>query len=230
SNGLVKAVQETIDIGKATGIPLMISHIKCLGPAAWGKSDEIIRMVQQAHDKGIKLIASQYPYYASYTSLNAMLIPPWVRSGGVKEMIMRFENSDTLKKVMKELSIKLAIRGGDSRIMISSKKNPDLNGKTLHQIAMKWGTGPEEATIRLLSDFPSTSAVSFSMEESDVVHFMEQPWVVTGSDGGGGHPRTYGTFVRKIRKYAREENILTMAEVIHRSTGETAEFLGLKKR
>lgn len=77
SNGLESAVQETINIGEATGIPLMISHIKCLGPAAWGTSDVIIKMIENAHLKGIKMIASQYPYEASQTSLKAMLIPSW---------------------------------------------------------------------------------------------------------------------------------------------------------
>src|SRR5690606_27406956 len=200
SNELVEAVQETLDIGEATGISLMISHIKCLGPSAWGSSNQIIKMIEDARAKGINIAANQYPYEASSTSLRAMLMPRWAESGGSKAMVKRFENPDTLRKILTGIRKNLSIRRGDSRILISSSFDTSLKGKTLHQIAVNWNLDPEDAAIKILKKYPSISGVSFSMEQDDLLNFMKQPWVMTGSDGGGSHPRTYGSFVKVIRE------------------------------
>lgn len=230
SHGLEQAIEETIEIGRATGIPLMISHIKCLGPSAWGLSEAIIQTIHNAQNEGISIVANQYPFNASHTSLKAMLIPAWAQAGGNAEMVKRLQNQDTLKEVMKGLSRNLSLRGGDSKIVISSKKNPAYHGKSLHQIAVETGQSPEEAAVTILTKHPGISGVSFSMEEDDIINFMKQPWVTTGSDAGGGHPRTYSSFIKKIKEYTIDQGILTMAEAIHRSTGLTATFFGMNDR
>ena len=230
SNGLIDAVQETLNIGEASGIPLMISHIKCLGPSAWGNSDEVIKMIEEAQGRGINITANQYPYEASSTSLRAMLMPRWAESGGSKEMIKRFENPDTLKKIMLGVRRNLALRGGDSRIMISSSNDASLKGKTLHQIAMDLNLEPEDAAISILRKYPAIGAISFSMEESDILNFMKRSWVMNGSDGGSGHPRGYGSFIKIIREYVLDRKILSMKEAIYRASGQTAEAFGMKER
>jgi N-acyl-D-amino-acid deacylase len=64
---------------------------------------------------------------------------------------------------------------------------------------------------------------------------------MVGSDGsalapygplgeGKAHPRNYGTFVRVLGKYAREEGVLTLAEAVHKMTGMPAARLGLSDR
>lgn len=228
SNELIKAVEETIGIGKATGITLMISHIKALGPAAWGKSGEVIRMIEDAQKEGIIVFANQYPYAASHTSLKAMVIPSEVQAGGDGKMIERLQQPD--RNLMQGISKNLALRGGDSRITISQTEDKTLIGKSLHDIAADWNKSPEEAIVDLLIEAPSTNAVSFSMDERDVDNFMARPWVLTGSDGGGRHPRAYGGFVRKIRKYSIEDEKIPLVNSINSATGHTAELLGLEGR
>ena len=39
--GLVKAVQEALEIGEKAQIPIHISHIKCLGKDVWGKARKL---------------------------------------------------------------------------------------------------------------------------------------------------------------------------------------------
>ena len=53
---------------------------------------------------------------------------------------------------------------------------------------------------------------------------------MTGSDGSDGHPRKYGTFPRKLRKYVFDEQVVTLPFAIRSSTSLTAETLGLKER
>jgi N-acyl-D-amino-acid deacylase len=64
------------------------------------------------------------------------------------------------------------------------------------------------------------------MQESDIRAFMVQPWTMTCSDGqltspgdGVPHPRSYGPYPRKLRRYVVEEKALTLERAIHSMTG-----------
>jgi len=65
------------------------------------------------------------------------------------------------------------------------------------------------------------------MNEDDVRAVMRHDFVATASDGsshlpGSGdqpHPRAYGTFPRKIRKYVVEEHVIPLETAIHSMTG-----------
>lgn len=230
SNKLIEAVQETLDIGEKAGIRLHISHIKCLGPAAWGNSRAIVAMVEEAQQTGQTVKACQYPYLASRTSLAAMLIPRWAQSGGKSEMVRRFDHPDTLQLIVEEMAINLALRGGDHRILLFVREGMGIQGKTLHEIAAERNLGPEKTAIELLKEDPGLGGISFSMTEDDVEEFMVQPWVMTCSDGGGEHPRVFGSFAHKIREYVLERNLLSMADFVNRSSGETARYFGLDRR
>jgi N-acyl-D-amino-acid deacylase len=66
---------------------------------------------------------------------------------------------------------------------------------------------------------------------------MKQPWVATASDGGVQtpgptvpHPRSYGTFPRKIGYYAIEEKIVPVEAAIRSSSGLPADILKLTDR
>ncbi len=89
---------------------------------------------------------------------------------------------------------------------------------------------PEDAAIECLRrSWPS--AVKHSFWEEDVRYFMKQPFVMTCTDGSiGGHPRAFGTFTRKIKTYVREEKVISMGDMIRRSTGLVADTYGIGKR
>ena len=59
------------------------------------------------------------------------------------------------------------------------------------------------------------------MHADDVRTLMMQPWTMTSSDGGlppfgvgKPHPRSYGTYPRKIRKYVLEEGFVSLPAAI----------------
>src|SRR5690606_9563185 len=108
-------------------------------------------------------------------------------------------------------------------------RDQELNGKSLADLAEEWGITPEEVVIKVcLTAGPSVH--SFMMQEEDIENFMRQPWVMTGSDGGGGHPRAFGSFARVIEEYVLNRNVLSMAEAIHKGTHLTAQTLQVKER
>ena len=44
------------------------------------------------------------------------------------------------------------------------------------------------------------------------------------------HPRAYGTFARLLGKYVREEDVIPLAEAVHRLTGLSADKLKISER
>jgi len=59
---------------------------------------------------------------------------------------------------------------------------------------------------------------------------MKQPWVMTDSDGSGGHPRKYGAYPRKIREYVLNRHLITLPRMIQASSLQVAETFNLKGR
>src|SRR5690606_8385674 len=72
--------------------------------------------------------------------------------------------------------------------------------------------------------------ISFMMQEKDIEVFMKKPWVMTGSDGGGGHPRAYASFVRVIEEYAQKRKVISLSQAIYKSSYLTAQTLNVKNR
>lgn len=230
SIGVINSVKEVLEIGEKANIPVHISHIKVSGMPSWGKSTNIIRLIEEAQGKGIKVTANQYPYVASRTSLSAAILPPWVRDGGSSVMKKNLQDSVVRDSILRGIKELITVRSGTAdRLFLSIPSDHFLHNKSLDEVAKAWNMTPEAATIEILKK-KSPSVHSFSMTEEDLLNFMRQPWVMVGSDGGGGHPRAFGTFPRVLRRYALDKNVLSLATAIHKSTGLTAKTLSIKDR
>lgn len=227
--GLIAAVQETIRIGREAGLPVHISHIKALGKDVWGKSADVIAIVQQARAEGVKITASQYPYIASGSSITASLVPRWAEAGGNTELLKRISDPAVRPRLISEMERNLDRRGGPDSFLIISGRNKQIIGKRLDQIAKERSETPVEAALDIVKS-GGAGVASFNMREDDVKNFMRQDWVMTCSDGSTGHPRKYGTFPRKLRKYVFDEHVITLPFAIRSSTSLTAETFGLKER
>ena len=75
------------------------------------------------------------------------------------------------------------------------------------------------------------------MDEDDVRTLMSPSWNMTASDGGlvpwmegVPHPRSYGTFPRKIRHYVLEEGVVNLASAIRSMTGLPAQVFRVSDR
>jgi N-acyl-D-amino-acid deacylase len=75
------------------------------------------------------------------------------------------------------------------------------------------------------------------MKEEDVHRFMRQLWTMTSSDGGlvemgegVPHPRNYGAFPRKIRKYVLDEEVIDLPSAIRSMTTLPAQVFGITDR
>jgi N-acyl-D-amino-acid deacylase len=227
--GLLASVRETIRIGREAHMPVMISHIKALGRDVWGQSPQVIALVDEARADGVRVTASQYPYDASGTSVEASLIPRWAEVGGSAALLQRIGDPSVRPRLMAEMQKNLDRRGGPGSLLLTASPDKEFVGKTLAKIAQERGVSPIEAALIVIQR-GGADVASFNMQESDMRNFMRQDWVMTCSDGSSGHPRKYGTFPFKLRKYVFDEHVITLPFAIRSSTSLPAETLGLKDR
>lgn len=227
--GLIKAIEEAIEIGEKAAIPIHISHIKCLGVDVWKKSDTIIKLINVARKKGIEITANQYPYEASATGLIAATVPRWVESGGKDSIFVRYHNRKLTQKILDETKENITRRGGGEKLLIVNAENKDLIGKTLLEISKQMQLSSEKTVFEIIKN-NNIRVASFNMNNYDIINFMQQEWVVTGSDGNTGHPRKYGSFPRKYQMYVKQQNIIDLERFIKNSTSKTAEIFKIPKR
>jgi N-acyl-D-amino-acid deacylase len=225
--GLIASVNETIRIGREAHIPVHISHIKALGADVWGQADTVIALMKRARAEGIDATASQYPYTASGTSVEASLVPRWAEAGDTIRRVIA--NPASRAKLVAEMTENLRRRGGANSLLMTSTRDSTILGKRLDAIAAARHVSPVEAAIQIILNGGS-SVASFNMNDKDIEKFMVQDFIVTDSDGSDGHPRKYGTFPKLLRTYVYTKHILTLPQAVHRSSQRTAQFLGFKDR
>lgn len=247
---LVEAVQETIDIAKASGAPAEIYHLKAAGRVNWNKLDTVIDRVETARAAGIRITADMYTYTAGATGLDVAM-PPWVQEGGLAKWIERLKDPAVRSRVAAEMRDpspsweNLLQRAGPKGALLLEFKNPKLKplaGKTLDEVATMRGVSPEEAAMQLVVEDGSRVGVAyFLMSEDNVRREVALPWVSFGSDAdapapegvfleSSEHPRAYGNFVRVLAKYVREEKVITLEEAIRKLSAFPAQTLSLKDR
>ncbi len=227
--GLISAIEEAIKIGRLAKLPIHISHIKCLGVDVWRKSDTIINIIEKARAEGINITANQYPYEASATSLKAAVVPRWAESGGIDSLFIRYNQPALKKRILEETKKNIIRRGGADKLLIVKAIDTTLVGKNLFEISQLFNISPEETVFKTLKT-GFVKVASFNMNSDDISNFMKQDWVVTGSDGGSGHPRKYGSFPRKYHKYVKQEKLIDIATFINNSTSRTAEIFKILNR
>ncbi len=237
STNLLAAVDEALRIGKDAKLPVHISHFKSTGRDAWGLVRQAIKQIESAKKNGQVVTADQYPYIASSTSLDATIIPSWALAGGRKELIKRLDDDTLSKRIRQEMTNNLEKRDQGEAIRIARySPRQDWVGKNLAQIAKAENKTPTEIGVDIARN-GGAAIVNFSMDEADVRHVMQVPWVATASDGRAylpgadrPHPRNYGTFPRKIGYYALGENVLSLEAAVRSATSLPAKILGLKDR
>jgi N-acyl-D-aspartate/D-glutamate deacylase len=237
SGGLLTAIEEALRIGKEAGCRVHISHIKASGKSAWGRSADAVALIENARAKGQEVTADQYPYIASSTSLRATVIPTRWREGSAKDLVARLDDPQTGPKMKADIEKALKSRDGGKAIQIARyAKNPKWQGMRVTDIAAGEGKSPLEIVLEIERN-GGAQIVNFGMSEEDVRVYMKRPWVATASDGGVQtpgdtvpHPRSYGTFPRKIGRYALEDGIVTLEQAIRSSSGLPADILKLTDR
>jgi len=137
-------------------------------------------------------------------------------------------------------AIREAVRGyveavGPENLMIAVAADRSLEGRSLAAVAAAKGVPAVDMAIEL--ELAGTLAVPFTMCEPDIEAIMKKDYVATGSDGilpvfgvDLPHPRSYSTFLYKIKEYALARKTVTLAQAIRSQTSLPAEIMNWPDR
>jgi N-acyl-D-amino-acid deacylase len=234
---VVDAVAEAIRIGRESGAPVHISHFKSMQIPNWGRIRDAAALIEKARAEGLKVTADQYPYTANSFSLADAALPDaqiqWCRRSELgKRMAKEPEFAALVRRVIAD-----QLGRTEKIVIVESKKFPQYVGKSLQEIAAQEKIQTVDLVLKIIAQ-ENPQIVSHSMSEDDVRWGMKLPWVATASDGAARtqnpnehpHPRNFGTFARKIGRFAIEEKILSLPQAIRSATGLSADIFGLTER
>jgi len=272
---MVEATQETIRIGRETGVHVNTAHIKAGGKSNWGKMKKASRLINEARSQGIYMTADLYPYdKAAVGSIEQNFNIPndmeplaelreKMRDRDRPEMERQQFREQYAEELVKALSDpvkreqikKLTTEGApdqsnfavmygwDSFSIVTARKNTHLIGKIISDLAEEQGRDPFDVAADLFIEEKDDVFTSVdTMSEGDMKHVMMQDWLMFSSDGLArpikkktdkpkpGHPRSFGSFPRALRKYVREEKVLTLENAVRKMSSLPASFLKMKNR
>ena len=242
---LLESITDVLNLARATGIQVQISHLKTSGKSNWGKLDKALAFMNGARAEGLKVHSDRYPYTAAGTDLDVVL-PDWASAGGRDAILRNVRDPETRCRIEDELN------GGDrewSSVMIGggwSEAVRAFSGRTLAEAAAALGLTPGETVCRFIdADDTRTGAFFFGMCEANLRRIYGEPWIMPGSDASlrapwgplgqdHPHPRAYGTMPRFLRLLTgRVEGfakICGLEEAVRRMTSLPAQTFGLRDR
>ncbi|MEX2271103.1 MAG: D-aminoacylase [Vicinamibacterales bacterium] len=237
SIGLIASVQEVIDVAERARVRAVVTHMKALGPDNWGLAAAAATRIELARARGVDVLADQYPYEASSTSIGAAVVPRWAQAGGNAEFRTRLADPATRAKILAEMRENIRRRGGARALVIASHgADRALEGQSLEQIAEARQKSADITALEIV-EAGGASVVSFNMSDEDIVSLMRRPWMMTSSDGGMSlpgqgrpHPRNNGAFTRKLTRYVRDRGVISLEEAIRSMTSLPASTFGLEGR
>jgi N-acyl-D-amino-acid deacylase len=239
---LIEALDETLDIGRHTGIRVQVSHLKAAGRKNWPLLETAIERIRSAQAEGLDVAADRYPYTSSCTDLD-IIFPGWASAGGLQAVLARLRDPAERSRLREEL-----IRDHDDAywetITVGStahRGNLQYQGQPLTAVAATMKVHPADAALTLAdTDELRTAAFFHGMSEDGMLRVLEQPWVMIGSDASlrattgplshdWPHPRAYGSFPRFLRM-ALDGKTVPLPEAIRKMTSLPARTFRLADR
>lgn len=239
-----ESIKEAIEIAKKSGVRLQISHLKAQNANNWHKAESMLKLIDNARESGVDVAFDRYPYTAFSTGLTSF-IPLELRDGSKDDIIARLNSKTIAPKIESYAYSRIDRLGGPQNVVITScnaQQNKKFIAKNLQECASIASSSVWEVIKELLiSENLSVSIIGFAMTEDNIKMFLSHPLGMPASDGSvyspqgvlsqtRPHPRSYGTFPRFIGRYCRDENWMSLAQAIKKSTSLPASRLNLKNR
>jgi N-acyl-D-amino-acid deacylase len=239
---LLEAIDETLNIGRQSGVRVQISHLKTSGRKNWHLIDAALDKIRKARDEGFEVASDRYPYTAACTDLDVIL-PDWASEGGRDVVLKRLRDPQTRGKIRDELAASRDVQYWES-VTVGSTHHPDnrkFQGVPLVKAAEQLSVDPVDAVLHLIdTDELHTGGIFFGMNEANMWRILGEPYVMLGSDASvrapegplssdHPHPRAYGTFPRFLRA-ALDQRTVPLSEAIRKMTSLPAAQFRLKDR
>jgi dihydroorotase/N-acyl-D-amino-acid deacylase len=245
-DNLLEAINEAIEIGTQTGVPVEIYHLKAAGERNWHKAPLAVAKIDSARAAGVDVQANMYPYTAGSTSLTACF-PPWASANG--QLLRSLGDPAARGRMREEMErpalgwenlCELATPAGTLLLGLTRPANLRFAGRYLSDVARTLGKDWIETAFDLVQDErQDIGTVFFMMSEENVAMQIAQPWMKFGTDAGGedperagglAHPRAYGTFTRVLGTYVRERHVTNLEDAVRKMSSAVATRLRISER
>ncbi len=243
-DGLVEAVQESVELAMQSGARFQVSHLKTSGPENWSKLGQVFELIEGARSRGLVICADRYPYLASFTGLSAAL-PGWIFEGGKDAFFERLADPEVRQRIKEELGAPGKPADIWDRIVISQVFAEGLEKYELMSVARcaaETGAHPVDFVCGLLSDTGDRVSASFhTMSEDNLELIYKKEWVMVGSDAavrtlqgnlseGKPHPRAFGAMPRVLSWVVREKGWLDLPTAVSKMTSAPCRMLEISDR
>ncbi len=220
---LEAALDEIIEIGRVTGMPVQISHFKLAMKSLWGRGPELLARLDAARREGIDVTADVYPY--EYWQSTMMVLLP--------------ERDPTDREAVAFALEELAPPEG---IWFTKyDPQPEYVGMRLTEIAAERDIDPVTAFMELAQAAQRLAAqtgesveaiIGTSMHESDIRTLLAWPHTNICSDGSLAdlHPRGAGAFPRILARYVRVQELMSLETAVRKMSGLAADHMGFDDR
>jgi N-acyl-D-amino-acid deacylase len=232
--GVLSAIKEAIEIGRRAGLPVHISHLKINAPFEGVKARQVLDLLEKARAEGLDITADQYPYFSGSAPLTLLTPAQFLKYGGLKE---EYKTREGRQEIQRSATAVFSWLPPEKILISEYQPHREFEGLNLKEISDRVSKNPEEVFADLVSADRPPLAVFFSQDPTVMQEMMPQSYVFTASDGWTcqkdqmkPHPRCYGTFIRKIKKFSLDEKVLSLGAAIRSMTSLPAEKFGLKKR
>ncbi|MDQ2898740.1 MAG: D-aminoacylase [Acidobacteriota bacterium] len=249
SNRVLDAIRETIHIGEAAGIPSHVFHLKAAGEENWPLIKDAIALIESARRRGLDVTADIYPYVRNGIGLSSFINPSHF-SDGAKPFLKTLSDAKVRANLRREIETtsnwenwyRHVGKNWDNVLVASvasvgSGIDKSYEGKSIAQIAVmrkedEWNTFFDLVRAGEVNVNPK------SMDEEQKRIALRTPWVSVCTDSEplnirtatNAHPRAFGSFVRVLAKYVRDEKVITLEQAVRQMSSLPSNFLQLYDR
>ena len=216
------ALEEIIEIGRQTGMPVQISHFKLAMKRLLGQEPQTLARLDQARAEGIDITADIYPY--EYWHSNLMVLLP---------------GRDPNDRKAVELAL-AQIAPPEGLWFTHFPPHPEYVGMKLTEVAALRGKDPVTTFMEVANESveweertgEGDSIIGTSMLVEDIKQLLLWPHTNVCTDGGlvSLHPRARGSYPRILGRYVREDQLMPLELAVHKMTGLAARHMGMSKR
>ena len=254
SETLLPAVEELIQIGRGAEVRVHHSHAEAVGRDHWAKLGTFLEMEAEARAEGVRISADMFPYPVAATMMYA-IYPPWALEGGSGELLARLRNPETRARIGRDIqertpgwppwepggwphNLVSAVGWDGIRVSsVGSDASRNAQSLSLAELGAARGAHPFEAISDLmLSEEGAVGQFVLDISGEEGLRTLasdpEVAFITDANDYGKGspHPAAYGAFPRVLRRYVREEGLLSLEEAVRRMTSLPADIVGIRDR
>lgn len=230
----VKSIEEAIRIGREAEIPVEISHLKISAPFNNLKASQLLDLIEAARRNGLDVTADQYPYDSGSTDIGSLIPLKYIDANGLKKEYRAGSKRDEVKK---SIEATFLYNGPEKTRIVWYPGNEKYEGKSLKEIAIARKKDPSDCLIEMACEEELPVGIFFTQDIGVVREIMPHDYIFTTCDGWTipkdmmkPHPRLYGSFPRKIKKFVIEEKIMDLKPAIRSMTSLPAGKFNIKDR